>query len=80
MKMANYPRQFGLVLILACTLGAALAHSPSPPLRVPTVILVDSDGMALTNAIVGLNLAEFYNLYLEPAVDAARLQLCAPTR
>ena len=167
MKMTNYPRQFGLVLILTCTLGAALAQSPFPPLQyaddfaalgrtaaatntpimlvftrpgcpfcarakqdnleplnanpayaakvvlreieapneliplrgfdgamtthadfarkyavhtVPTVILVDSDGKALTDAIVGLNLTEFYNLYLEQAVDAARLQLCAPTR
>ena len=47
---------------------------------VPAVILVDSHGPALTDAIVGLNLAEFYNLYLEPAIDAARLRLRAPAR
>lgn len=44
---------------------------------VPTVILVDSQGKPLTDAIVGLNLPEFYNLYLEQAIDAARLQLRA---
>ena len=42
---------------------------------VPTVILVDGHGQALTEPIVGLNLPEFYNLYLEQAIDAARLQL-----
>jgi glutaredoxin len=47
---------------------------------VPTVIVVDSRGTALTDPIVGLNLAEFYNLYLEQAIDAARLRLRAPAR
>ncbi|MDB5812012.1 MAG: thioredoxin [Betaproteobacteria bacterium] len=42
---------------------------------VPTVILVDSAGAPLTDAIVGLNLPEFYNLYIEQAIDAARLRL-----
>jgi len=33
MKMTNYPRQFGLDLILACTAGAALAQGRFPPLQ-----------------------------------------------
>ena len=43
----------------------------------PTVILVDGHGKPLADAIVGLNVPEFYNLYLEQAIDAARLQLRA---
>lgn len=42
---------------------------------VPTVIMVDARGKPLADPIVGLNLPEFYNLYLEQAIDAARLQL-----
>lgn len=44
---------------------------------VPTVIVVDGAGKPLTDAIVGLNVPDFYNLYLEQAIDAARLQLRA---
>ena len=42
---------------------------------VPTVIVVDSAGKLLADAIVGLNGPDFYDLYLEQAIDAARLQL-----
>ena len=42
---------------------------------VPTVILVNAKGEPLTEAIVGLNVPDFYNLYLEQAIDAARLKL-----
>jgi len=45
---------------------------------VPTVILVDGQGAPLTDAIVGLDVPDFYNLYLEQAIDAARLKLRAP--
>ncbi len=44
---------------------------------VPTVIVVDARGKPLADAIVGLNVPDFYNLYLEQAIDAARLQLRA---
>ena len=44
---------------------------------VPTVIVVDARGKPLADAIVGLTLPDFYNLYLEQAIDAARLQLRA---
>ena len=46
---------------------------------VPTVIVVDSRGKPLADALIGLNLPEFYNLYLEQAIDTARLKLRAPT-
>jgi thioredoxin-related protein len=42
---------------------------------VPTVIVVDARGKPLADAIVGLNVPDFYNLYLEQAIDAARLQM-----
>jgi thioredoxin-related protein len=42
---------------------------------VPTVLMVDSKGAPLTDALVGLNLPDFYNLYLEQAIEAARLRL-----
>jgi thioredoxin-related protein len=42
---------------------------------VPTVIMVDARGAPLADAIVGLNVPDFYNLYLEQAIDAARLKL-----
>jgi thioredoxin-related protein len=42
---------------------------------VPTVIVVDAQGKPLADAIVGLNVPDFYNLYLEQAIDAARVQL-----
>jgi thioredoxin-related protein len=45
---------------------------------VPTVLMVDSGGKPLSDALVGLNVPEFYNLYLEQAIDAARLKLRAP--
>ena len=47
---------------------------------VPAVILVDAQGRFLTDAIVGLNVPDFYNLYLEQAIDAARLKLRARQR
>ena len=42
---------------------------------VPTVIVVDARGKPLADAVVGLNVPDFYNLYLEQAIDAARLQM-----
>ena len=42
---------------------------------VPTVIVVDSKGKALADPIIGLTATDFYNLYLEQAIDAGRLQL-----
>ena len=47
---------------------------------VPAVMLVDAQGKLLTEAIVGLNVPDFYNLYLEQSIDAARLQLRARSR
>jgi len=44
---------------------------------VPTVIVVNARGEPLADAIVGLNVPDFYNLYLEQAIDAARLRLRA---
>jgi hypothetical protein len=44
---------------------------------VPTVLIVDAGGKPLADAIVGLNVPDFYNLYLEQAIDAARMQLRA---
>jgi thioredoxin-related protein len=44
---------------------------------VPTVIVVDARGLPLADPLVGLNAPDFYNLYLEQAIDAARLQLRA---
>ena len=44
---------------------------------VPTVIVVDSHGKPLADPLVGLNVPEFSNLYLEQAIDAARVQLRA---
>ncbi len=43
--------------------------------NVPTVVVVDAQGKPLADAIVGLTLPDFYNLYLEQAIDQARLQL-----
>lgn len=42
---------------------------------VPTVIVVDERGRTLSGPIVGLLSADFYNLYLERAIDEGRLQL-----
>jgi glutaredoxin len=42
---------------------------------VPTVIVVDARGKPLADAIVGIATPDFYNLYLEQALDAARLRL-----
>lgn len=42
---------------------------------VPTVIVVDSHGKPLADPLVGLNAPEFYTLYIEHAIDAARLKL-----
>lgn len=42
---------------------------------VPTVIVVDPLGRPLVQPIVGLTTPDFYNLYLEQAIDAGRLQM-----
>lgn len=42
---------------------------------VPTVIVVDSHGKPLVEPIVGLTSPDFYNLYLEQAIDASRMVL-----
>jgi len=47
---------------------------------VPTVIVVDAQGRLLADPIVGLTLPDFYSLYLEQAIDRARLQLRARTQ
>lgn len=44
---------------------------------VPTVLVVDGRGAPLGEPIVGLNSTDFYNLYLEQAIDAARAALAA---
>ena len=41
------------------------------------MIVVNARGEPLADAIVGLNVPDFYNLYLEQAIDAARLRLRA---
>ena len=43
--------------------------------HVPTVVVVDAQGKPLADPIVGLTLPDFYSLYLEQAIDRARLQL-----
>ncbi len=45
--------------------------------NVPTVVVVDAQGKPLANPIIGLTLPDFYNLYLEQAIDQGRLQLRA---
>ena len=42
---------------------------------VPTVLVVDSRGKPLAEPIIGLTSADFYNLYLEQAIDAGRMAL-----
>jgi len=42
---------------------------------VPTVIVVDYAGKPLTEPLVGLLTEDFYQLYLERAVDSGRLKL-----
>lgn len=42
---------------------------------VPTVLVVDSHGKPLAEPIIGLTSTDFYNLYLEQAIDAGRLAL-----
>ncbi len=42
---------------------------------VPTVIVVDARGKPLAESIVGLTSPDFYNLYLEQAIDAGRMQV-----
>jgi thioredoxin-related protein len=42
---------------------------------VPTVLVVDSRGKPLAEPIIGLTSTDFYNLYLEQAIDAGRLAL-----
>jgi thioredoxin-related protein len=40
---------------------------------VPTVIVVDPQGRPLAEPIVGLSALDFYNLYLEQAIDSGRV-------
>lgn len=47
---------------------------------VPTVIVVDARGKPLADPVVGLNGPDFYSLYLEQAIDAARVQMGARGR
>jgi thioredoxin-related protein len=42
---------------------------------VPTVVVVDPQGKPLAEPIIGLTSTDFYNLYLEQAIDAGRLAL-----
>lgn len=42
---------------------------------VPTVVVVDAQGWPLADPIIGLTSPDFYNLYLEQAIDAGRLRL-----
>jgi thioredoxin-related protein len=42
---------------------------------VPTVLVVDPAGKPLAEPIIGLTSTDFYNLYLEQAIDAGRLAL-----
>jgi thioredoxin-related protein len=42
---------------------------------VPTVIVVDARGKALAEPIVGIVTPDFYDLYLEQAIDAGRVKL-----
>jgi thioredoxin-related protein len=42
---------------------------------VPTVLVVDAQGKPLAEPIIGLTSTDFYNLYLEQAIDAGRLAL-----
>jgi thioredoxin-related protein len=42
---------------------------------VPTVLVVDGRGKPLAEPIIGLTSTDFYNLYLEQAIDAGRLAL-----
>ena len=42
---------------------------------VPTVLVVDPQGKALADPIIGLTSTDFYDLYLEQAIDAGRLAL-----
>lgn len=43
--------------------------------NVPTVVVVDAQGKLLSDPIIGLTTPDFYNLYLEQAIDVGRLQL-----
>lgn len=42
---------------------------------VPTVLVVDPQGKPLAEPIIGLTSPDFYNLYLEQAIDAGRVAL-----
>ena len=42
---------------------------------VPTVMVVDAQGRPLAEPLIGLTSPDFYNLYLEQAIDAGRLRL-----
>ncbi|MDH5535526.1 MAG: thioredoxin family protein [Betaproteobacteria bacterium] len=44
---------------------------------VPTVIVVDHTGRRMGEAIVGLLIQDFYQLYLEQAIDLARTRIAA---
>ena len=72
--MKNILRRLGLgLLILACAGGAARAQHHYPPLEFADDLA--ALGKPLTAPIVGLTTPDFYNLYLEQAIDAGRLQL-----
>lgn len=42
---------------------------------VPTILVVDARGKPLAEPIIGLTSTDFYNLYLEQAIDAGRMAL-----
>jgi thioredoxin-related protein len=42
---------------------------------VPTVLVVDPQGKPLAEPIIGLTSTDFYNLYLEQAIDAGRVAM-----
>ena len=43
--------------------------------KVPTVIVVDYDGNPLADPVVGLLIEDYYQLYLEQAIDSGYLKL-----
>jgi len=43
--------------------------------KVPTVMVVDAHGRLLAEPLIGLITPDFYNLYLERAIDEGRLRL-----
>ncbi len=43
--------------------------------KVPTVMVADAQGRLLAEPLIGLITPDFYNFYLERAIDEGRLQL-----